>query len=316
MKTKIICPSCKEVIDADDDLYSLYCPICSKQFRYEKGKNLFEKKYSSLTKKGYRELFRVFDYKGSFRDYYKAFLMDTRSYKTLLGTLISGIKSSTIRQSNIHFCVDLLSNNFDIIYVNKDNCGEISSSFFIMNSDLDYYLSILKERLSYDNNFFEEEGLKLYLTAVKEVAAFKELYLKLLEKFNFDIPLDFFNKSTDIQNDLIKLKSLIDTKYSINPTKNNPHLLSTKENSDTGVLDLVFQNMNKIYRKHVSYIALMGISLLLSASGVVLIFLLPHRLLIGVPIASLFFALFLIFFFLFSKLHKQYSLKSNIKIHL
>lgn len=316
MKRKIICPSCKEVIEADSDFYSLYCPVCSKQFRFEKGKYLFDKKYSKFKKRAHHKLFQTFDYQSAFSDYHELFLMDESQYKALLGLLISSIKSSTVRISNIHFCIETLRKYFDILYVNKKNAETIYSSFYIINNDLDEYLLILKERLSNKNIFFEEEGLKLYLTAVKDIISFKELYVLMINKFNLEIKLPHIDTKEDIELSILSLTQIVDQNFAINPHQSGAQFLANKESSDIGVTELVFPNKNKLFRNYRFYFYTMIVSLFIALVGVALIFIFPSKLLIGVPIASVFLIILIIYSFLFSRIKNSLLFKETIKLHL
>jgi tetratricopeptide (TPR) repeat protein len=310
MKTKIICPSCKEVVETDDDLYMLYCPVCSKQFKLEKGKELYINTLNKLMKNAQKALFLSNDYQKASSLYQRAFTIDDKNYKALLGFCIAEIKCSTLRTSKLHETIVLLDQKIGIIFVNDESYNCIATSFAYINSMLTLYLSNVKERLSKDNVFYEEEGLKLYMNALKDVIFFKQIYLKIVKKFNPPYSLTL-SDNLDSINGVIKeleLQSAID--YQIAPISEvNPML--DDNSKELAINDIIFSSNKKIYHRFLVSIVMMIISIIGAGCGVLLIFLLSTYLIIGVPIAAIFIIIFFVFFIVFANTLKGPLFKND-----
>lgn len=314
MKIKVMCPSCKEVVDGDDDVFGMYCPICSKEFQIANGYKLYLSVFRNNMSIASEELFLKTNYEKAHLHYMKAFNINQKSIEALLGVVMSSVKMSTIRKCFIQEAVEMIEKNKDIFVINKDNSTMVIKCLNLINRDTDFYTREIRRRLSENEQFFEEAGLKRYLDALKQTFYFKAFYLGILEKISSSFSKEFIDMPLGIKKDLLIIKDEIDKEYEILPVS-SPHPM-LEENGQ--IDDEVFENHQKDYQNRNASLIFGIISIIGVIAGISLIFAIPTWLIIGVPVLGISLIAFALSLFVFFRTRKifykknQYPFKSDL----
>lgn len=307
MKIKVMCPSCKEVVDGDDDVFGMYCPICSKEFQIADGYKMYLNVFRHNMENANEELFLKTNYEKAHLHYVKAFNINQKSIEALLGVVMSNVKMSTIRRCFIQEATEMIEKNKEIFVINKDNSTTVIKCLNLINRDTDFYTREIRRRLSENEQFFEEAGLKRYLDALKQTSYFKTFYLGILERISSSFSKEFIDMPLGIKKDLLIIKAEIDKEHEILPVT-SPHPMLEE---DSQIDDGIFENHQKDYQNRNISLVLGIISIIGIIVGLSLIFALPTWLIIGVPILGVSLLAFVISLSVFLKKRKIFYKKNQ-----
>jgi len=278
---KLLCPTCNHVIETDQEEFT-YCPNCFKKVSIEQGErnlSIFVSRHLYL---GKVELKQATEYKKAIEDYKKVLEVEPTNFEASEGVVFASLYSSTLREPHLKDANELLIQYKDTLRIQSMNFERSVEFIEKLNSDLVYYKDEVTKRLKGDEGFYEEDGLKLYKSIVNDLIAFKETIVDLYfsdRKFPSKSSLTKESLLLDIKN----LKNELKTKYSV---ESNPlHKLNTSVD-ETYIRDDIFKDNRELYKKRNSAIRFIFYTLSLMIVGIILIFALPSKLLIGVPIAS------------------------------
>ena len=281
---KIMCPCCDEIIDYDGSDARIYCPHCFKNISIEQSLKHLANYVSKHSEIGNTMLFEASEYKKARSHFQLVLNVYDDDFDAAKGLILSTILMSTVRSSFIAEAKEEMIRYKDALKVNKLNIEEVTNFIKKVNDYLDEYVTVLKMRLSLNNHFYEEIGKQLYLNALKDVIAFKEVILSFYFSSR-SLPLNGQLDKATLKKQIDELKTKLARKY---PLESNPlHKLDSDVN-ETRVEDTIYRDVRKLYQSKTKIFFANIASLLLLFVGIFLIFYFPGKLLIGVPIAGFF----------------------------
>ena len=305
-----MCTSCKEVVEGDDDVFAMYCPICSKEFKIVEGHKLFVKSFRSNMDLANKEMFVKSSYAKAHLCYVKAYNINPKSCNAVMGVAISSIRSSTLRHDKIQEATEFFEKNSDAIMVTKENHMMIIQCLSMINHDVDFYIREVKRKLSENAIFFEEEGLKTYLGAIKQAMHFKNYYQGALEKMAPSYSKEFIDNPLTIKKDLIVLKHDVDIDYEVLPST-SPHPMLAETDEKFAISDIIFDSREEDYKKRNASLVLSIVSLVFTIAGLAFILAMPSWLIIGVPLSGVSLICLFIFIIKFLRKEKLFYHKNN-----
>lgn len=289
---KILCPSCNNIIEVENETEKLYCPHCFKNISFESGRKHLSNYVSRNFELARRMLNEATDYAKA-RTYYQNVLdIYQDDVEASQGLIVSTILLSTVRTSYIKEATNEILRYKNTLKVNKLTIDNSQKFIEKIDGYVDEYISTLSKRLSNNRTFYEKEGKELYLHAVKDGIRFKETLLSIFFSERA-FPLKCAVNKTTLKKDIEKLKNRLNSPYSI---ESNPLNLLHTDVEEAYIPDIIFKDSKKLYQSRNRLMISNIITFFLFGLGVFLIFYMPNRLLIGVPIASFFALVSLILF--------------------
>lgn len=281
---KILCPSCDQIIEVENETEKLYCPHCFKYISFESGKRHLSSYVTRNFELARRMLYEATEYAKA-RNYYQNILdVYQDDVEAAEGLIVSTILLSTVRVSYLKEANDELLRYKLTLKVNKLTLENSQKFVEEIDGYVDEYVKTLAKRLSNNHRFYEKEGKELYLKAVKDAIRFKE---SLITIFFSDRALAIkckVNKTT-LKKDIEKLKARLNGTYHV---ESNPLNLLHTDIEEAYIPDTIFRDCRKLYKSKNTLMVWNLITFFLSGVGIFLIFYYSSFLLIGVPIASFF----------------------------
>lgn len=277
---KIVCEYCEEIISVEGEEETVYCPKCLKEVNVK----LAEKRLPLFKDKRYEQAVTQLEvsteYDKAAQGFLKVLEIEPERMDAIKGLILSTLYQSTVRKSFIKATNEVFKKYKDILELLPEDFDEFINR---VNGDINFYLNELKDRLIDYDHFFEEEGKKLFISTAEEIIDFKKTLVNSI--YSKEI-------KSDIQKEINELRDLLKKDMYI---ESSPfHHLSTAS-KEALIKDKIFKDVVKAYKQRKRILATFIASFGLLAAGILLIFLLPSYLLIGVPITSLGFILTLVF---------------------
>ena len=280
--SKVRCSYCGEIFECDDNNQVIYCPKCFKQLSLSSAKKNLGNFVSKHLSKASIELNEQKDFLSASKDFQIVLDVYPNDFDAAKGLVLSTLYCSTVRKPFIQESLDNLIRYKNALEINNISFETIINFVKELNSSLDLYLSTLKKRLSKDDYFYEENGLKLYLQSLKVSIIYKEQLIDLYFS-NRKIPLsENINKSI-LEKQIKTLKEELKKEYHV---ESNPLYLLNTNIKECYIEDIVYKDNKKLFRNKKTFLILFIVFFVLFIAGVCLIFALPNRLAIGVHIAS------------------------------
>lgn len=292
---KIKCPYCGEIIETDTTDDKLYCPKCFKNISIEQGKKHLSTYISKNLELAKKELNVSTEYEKAYDDFTKVIEVVADDYDAATGLVLSSLLISTVRINNLKKSMEELSKYQDILQFNQIDIEHTVHFVILINDYLNIYVDTLYERLSNKGHFYEEKGKDIYITAVNDAINYKRMLIDLYlskRKISNKYPIS----ETSLNNEIDKLESKKNEHYKI---KHNPLHLLDVDIKECRIKDIVFKDVRKVYKNRNVSLVWAIIFLAIFAAGISLIFSLPKRLLIGVPVCAFGFIGSLIFLIVF-----------------
>lgn len=280
--SKVRCSYCGEIFDCDDSNQIIYCPKCFKELSLLSSKKNLGSYVAKHLSTALIELNEEKDYSSALKDFQIVLDVYPTDFDAAKGLVLSSLYCSTVRKSFIQESLDNLIRYKNALEINNVSFETIINFVKELNSSLDIYLSTLKKRLSKDDYFYEDNGLKLYLQSVKISILYKQQLIDLYF-LNRKIPLsENINKSI-LEKQIKALKDELKIEYHI---ESNPLYLLNTNVKECYIEDTIFNDNKKLFKSKKTFLILFIIFFILFIVGIILIFVLPNRLAIGVPVAS------------------------------
>lgn len=278
---KIMCPSCDELLEVNETQEKLYCTKCFKNISIEQGKKYLVNYINKHTSLAFRYLNVATEYKKAREEFEKVVKLVSGDPTIIEGLIKSTLLMSTLRHSYISESLNYLNQYYDVLQ--HDIFSNNKRLIFIeeINQYLNTYIKTLEERLMDEDRFYELEGKNIYLKVIDEVKEYKQRIIDL-----YFINRNFTVKSSLTRARLEKDLNILTHKKNINyGIQSSPfHLLNTSV-VECYINDQIFLDNRKLYKSRNIIIVWSLILFLIQCIGIMFIFLLPKRLLIGVPIA-------------------------------
>lgn len=288
---KIRCSYCGEIFDVDEDKEIVYCPKCYKDLNVNSSLKNLSNYVSKHFSNALLELNEATEYQKAVQNFQIVLDIYPNDIDAIKGLILSSLLSSTIRKSFIKESLHNLIRYKDKLEINNLSIENILEFVKKINDYLDQYIKVMKERLSSDDHFYEEKGLLLYKNALKDVIDYKEVLVDTFFK-NRKLPHNEIINKKKIEQ---QIKSLKD-EYKLNiAVETNPLYRLDTDIKECYIDDNVFPNNKKLFKQKTTFLVLFLIFFLIMVIGIILIFVLPNRLLIGVPLTSIGFICSLIF---------------------
>jgi hypothetical protein len=179
MKTvKVYCYLCKKepdkkrIFDVNASSISIVCPNCGKTIDVAMGREAYKNKIDFLYKKAQITLEDKADYISAYKMFSYIISIDEKNVPAIFGRIIALLKMSTLRVSKIESSSALFTQATR--WVEMQQCDPtIHLSYLHEIFDiLKFYIAKVHNRLTYKNDFYDCECLKLYLLRVKETINF------------------------------------------------------------------------------------------------------------------------------------------------
>lgn len=276
---KIRCQFCGEIFEVEDDAVNIYCPKCFKYMSSSSGQKNLGVYVSKAFNQATIDLYESTEYLKARNNFQAVLDIIPNDKDAAEGLVLSTLLSSTLRKPLIKESLNELIRYQDALKIGQISIDRASSFIVKINDYLDLYTKTLRERLFDKDHFFEEKGKNLYLEAVKDVSLYKSMLIELYLKERI-LPTKFHLTKEDLENQIYILK--LEEKANYTVESNLLHQLDS-DVKEIRIDDIVFKDNRKAYKnRHISLIMAI-ISIAIFVTGIILIFLMPNRLLIGVP---------------------------------
>lgn len=284
MKKKIVCAVCGEIIDIDTDEETTYCPKCSKLINVAQGEKYLSMLVVRYFNFGNHYLNLTTEYDKAIESFKKVLEYDSTELESIHNLAISYLCSSTLRNSKIQDSLNVLKKYKDEISINNYNIDIVVDFLKRITALLDKYKITLENYLMSGTFFYEEKGKQIYTQALKDILEYKT-FLKdvYYSKRRFSSDTSISLKSLESSIEIINVQLSKNYQVMIHPEK----MLDSISDS-TLIPDRIFKDNYALYNKSKHVTAFMIISLLCLLTGIILIFALPKKLAIGIPVASFF----------------------------
>lgn len=304
MKKKIVCAVCGEIIEIDTDEETTYCPKCSKLINVAQGEKYLSMLVVRYYNFGMYYLNITTEYDKAVDSFKKVLEYCPSEIESIHALAISLICSSTTRYSKIPDSLEILKQYKEYINITNYNIESAINFLKKVNEVLNKYKNGLENNLMSGEIFYEEKGKELYLKTLNDILEYKTFlkdvyYQKRRYSSDSSISLNALEESIEI------VKNQLTKDYQVMP---HPEKMLDSINEDTSINERIFKNNFSLYKKRKRVIAFIIMSLICLIVGVILIFALPKKLAIGVPI-TLFFLLTSIVLIIVSKVLKNKLLK-------
>lgn len=304
MKKKIVCAVCGEIIEIETNEETTYCPKCSKLINVAQGEKYLSMLVVRYHNFGMHYLNITTEYEKAVESFKKVLEYDPNELESIHALAISLICSSTTRYSKLQNSLDVLKQYKDKINISNYNIESVMNFLKKVFSLLDQYKTTLENYLMNGGLFYEEKGKELYIKALNDILEYK-LFLKDVyyakRRYTSDskISISSLNESIEI------IKTQLASEYVV---MGHPEKMLDSINEDTSIPERIFKNNFGLYKKRKTIIGFEIISLLCLLVGIILIFALPKKLAIGIPVSG-FFLLTSIIFIIVNKSLKKKLLK-------
>lgn len=289
---KIMCPSCDKVVDATDFNDKLYCPHCFKNISVEQGRKHLDSFIFKHLNLGRKMLNEASEYKKARENFMLVLEVIDDDVEASEGLVLSTLLMSTVRTSFVKEANEELIRYKNVLKAHKYTIDRTADFVDKLNSYLDEYVLTLEKRLSDGNRFYETKGKELYFKALDDVIHFKKTILNLYfeeRKLSLSGSLNEEKLKKDIANLSKKRKAY----YYI---ETSPlHLLDT-DVKECYISDQIFKDVRRYYKLTNRLLITSLISSFFFVLGIILIFALPKKLIIGVTFAGIFGLLTIVLF--------------------
>lgn len=284
MKKKIVCAVCGEIIEIETNEETTYCPKCSKLINVAQGEKYLSMLVVRYHNFGMHYLNITTEYEKAVESFKKVLEYDPNELESIHALAISLICSSTTRYSKLQNSLDVLKQYKDKINISNYNIESVMNFLKKVFSLLDQYKTTLENYLMNGGLFYEEKGKELYIKALNDILEYK-LFLKDVyyakRRYTSDskISISSLNESIEI------IKTQLASEYVV---MGHPEKMLDSINEDTSIPERIFKNNFGLYKKRKTIISFEIISLLCLLVGIILIFALPKKLAIGIPVSGFF----------------------------
>lgn len=284
MKKKIVCAVCGEIIEIETNEETTYCPKCSKLINVAQGEKYLSMLVVRYHNFGMHYLNITTEYEKAVESFKKVLEYDPNELESIHALAISLICSSTTRYSKLQNSLDVLKQYKDKINISNYNIESVMNFLKKVFSLLDQYKTTLENYLMNGGLFYEEKGKELYIKALNDILEYK-LFLKDVyyakRRYTSDskISISSLNESIEI------IKTQLASEYVV---MGHPEKMLDSINEDTSIPERIFKNNFGLYKKRKTIIGFEIISLLCLLVGIILIFALPKKLAIGIPVSGFF----------------------------
>lgn len=284
MKKKIVCAVCGEIIEIETKEETTYCPKCSKLINVAQGEKYLSMLVVRYHNFGMHYLNITTEYEKAAESFKKVLEYDPNELESIHALAISLICSSTTRYSKLQNSLDVLKQYKDKINISNYNIESVMNFLKKVFSLLDQYKTTLENYLMNGGLFYEEKGKELYIKALNDILEYK-LFLKDVyyakRRYTSDskISISSLNESIEI------IKTQLASEYVV---MGHPEKMLDSINEDTSIPERIFKNNFGLYKKRKTIIGFEIISLLCLLVGIILIFALPKKLAIGIPVSGFF----------------------------
>ena len=284
MKKKIVCAVCGEIIEIETKEETTYCPKCSKLINVAQGEKYLSMLVVRYHNFGMHYLNITTEYEKAVESFKKVLEYDPNELESIHALAISLICSSTTRYSKLQNSLDVLKQYKDKINISNYNIESVMNFLKKVFSLLDQYKTTLENYLMNGGLFYEEKGKELYIKALNDILEYK-LFLKDVyyakRRYTSDskISISSLNESIEI------IKTQLASEYVV---MGHPEKMLDSINEDTSIPERIFKNNFGLYKKRKTIIGFEIISLLCLLVGIILIFALPKKLAIGIPVSGFF----------------------------
>ncbi len=288
---KIRCSYCGEIFNVDDDKEIVYCPKCYKDlnvnYSVKNLSNYIAKHFSNAI----TELNESTEYQKAVNNFQAVLDIYPNDIDAIKGLILSSLLCSTIRKSYINESLHNLIRYKDKIQINNLSIEDTLEFAQKINNYLDLYIDTMKKRLSNDGHFYEEKGLFLYKKALKDVIDFKGVLIDFFFT-NRKLPHDEVLSKKKIEKQIKFLKEELNKNVAV---ETNPLYRLDTDVKECYILDTIFPDNRKLFKQKTSFLILFLVFFFIMVIGIILIFVLPKKLLIGVPLTSIGFVCSLLF---------------------
>ncbi len=283
MKKKVICPYCQSVNEPLENDSIIYCKVCSKAFNVEQGARLYSMLLLRYMNNGNNELYGSTNYQKAIDNFTNVLKLDEHFLDAILGLIKATLYSSTISKSKMDDFLELLKHyDADLDFTKKDDFVRLSEFYKEILFALNRYEQVLFERL-FDsaNHYYEKEGLEIY-------RAFLSKYIVTVEGFltKFASNQELYKALGTDEEALKQQLKIVKTKYNEKYPPfvgDKPYSLKSTDKK-TSINQVIFKDNRHLYKSRNISLVMMLIFILILIVGVILIFTIPQKLLIGVPI--------------------------------
>ena len=285
MKKKIVCAVCGEIIEIETKEETTYCPKCSKLINVAQGEKYLSMLVVRYHNFGMHYLNITTEYEKAVESFKKVLEYDPNELESIHALAISLICSSTTRYSKLQNSLDVLKKYKDKINISNYNIESVMNFLKKVFSLLDQYKTTLENYLMNGGLFYEEKGKELYIKALNDILEYKLFlkdvyYAKRRYASDSEISISSLNESIEI------IKTQLAGEHVV---MGHPEKMLDSINEDTSIPERIFKNNFELYKKRKTIIGFEIISLLCLLIGIILIFALPKKLAIGIPITIFFF---------------------------
>lgn len=272
---KVVCPYCNKLNLVDEKEEIIYCKECSKAFNLKQGENLYAIYEVRYLNKANNELYVATNYLNAEKYYLKLLELDNDYLDGIIGVLLAKLYQSQLFSSTLKDVLKLLENYKNhLIFESKSNI-KLGEEFLLrfINGLNSFEQAILKNLRNDQQEFYNDNCLKFYLNYLGDTL---ELMSILSKVFDQEIFLKFLkDKNISFAEKIYAIKAKLNNNYAIHyPPIYNIEKIKTQ----------IFLDNRKLYKMRNIAIICLIISLLIVIVGIILIFSISDKLLIGVPI--------------------------------
>lgn len=271
---KVLCPYCNRLNLVDEQEEIIYCKECSKAFNLKQGENLFSIFEIRYLNKANNELYVATNYPNAEKFYLKLLELDNTYLEGIIGVLLSKLYQSQLFSSTLKD-VNKLLKAYGSGFNFSDNNLKLIDEFLIrmMNGLNTFGSAILCHLRNAEQKFYNENCLKFYLDFLQDTLTIVET---LKEIFNDEQILNFLKeKHISFEEKILAIKTKLMENYPLA----YPPIYEIND-----IKTQIFADNRRLYKMRNIAIICLIISLLIVILGVILIFALSDKLLIGVPI--------------------------------
>ena len=300
---KVRCSYCGEIFSVEEEKETIYCPKCFKELSFKQAKKNLGSYIGRTFNNALIELNEATEYENAAKHFQIVLDVYPNDVGAAKGLVISTLLMSTVRQSYIKESLDNLNRYKDTLEINNLSLEDTYKFVDKINDYLKLYVTTLKQRLSDDNHFYEQKGYDIYINAVNDVIDYENSLINLYFSKR-KLPHEPSLNKEIIENNIKILKKELKNKYSI---ETSPLHKLDSEVKECYIEDIIFADNSHLFKLKNNYLICFISFFLLFIIGIILIFALPNRLLIGVPITCVGLFLATLFFLLDINVIKKLS---------